>query len=158
MRRSGPTRSSRPRWMDLSERFAARSAGVLKRLTGPFGLRVVAPLILGLSACGSPGGDGPDASEVSQFREGAPITGRVVENSTACEVDAVCYLRIEFSDTTIVGVYGTGERPAPPCEIPIEASDAAFQVEVGRLINIVISSCAGEGYYVERVIRDAARP
>ena len=96
-------------------------------------------LALALSACGSAGGDADDDAELSPFIEGTLISGRVLENSTACVVDALCYLRIEFADTTIVALYGTGERPAPQCEITSEVSDAAFQVESGDIVDVVVS-------------------
>ncbi len=110
-------------------------------------------LALVLSACASAGGDSDDDVDLSRFTEGTQITGRVLENSTACEVDAVCYLRIQFSDTAIVAVYGTGERPPPPCHIPVGVSDLAFQAESGEVVEVVISRCASEGHYLERIVR-----
>ena len=74
-----------------------------------------------------------------------------MENSTACSVDAVCYLRIAFADTVVVAVYGTGERPAPPCTISVDVSDAAFEIEAGDVVDVVISRCGEEGYYLERI-------
>ena len=112
-------------------------------------------LALALSACGSAGGNADDDPELSPFIEGTLISGRVLENSTACVVDALCYLRIEFADTTIVAIYGTGERPAPRCEITAEVSDAAFQIESGEVIDVVVSVCAFEGHYLRRILRDA---
>jgi hypothetical protein len=69
-------------------------------------------------------------------------------------VDAICYLRIEFADTSIVALYGTGERPAPACEISREVSDAAFLVQAGEVIDVVISRCASEGHYIRRLVRE----
>jgi hypothetical protein len=68
-------------------------------------------------------------------------------------VDAVCHLRIEFADTTLVALYGTSERPAPASEIPLEVSDAAFRVEPGDAIDVVLSMCASEGRYIRRLVR-----
>jgi len=90
-------------------------------------------------------------STMTVFEEGVISSGRILENSTACEVDAVCYLRIEFADTSIVAVYGTGERPAPPCEIPADASDPAFRVEAGARVDVVVSRCGGEGLYLSEI-------
>lgn len=109
---------------------------------------------LGIVACASAGGDPDDDSELSRFEEGSPVTGRVVENSTACEVDASCYLRIEFADTTVAALYGTGERPAPPCTMSVEVSDVAFGVGPGDLVEVVISPCGSEGRYIERIVAD----
>ena len=124
---------------------------------GPFMRPAAARLLLALalSACGSASGDADDDPELSPFIEGTLISGRVLENSTACVVDALCYLRIEFADTTIVALYGTGERPAPQCEITAEVSDAAFQVESGDIVEVVVSACAFEGHYLQRIGGDA---
>lgn len=108
---------------------------------------------LALSGCVSGGGDSETDSALSRFEEGPVISGRVLENSRACEVDAVCYLRIEFADTTVVAVYGTGERPAPPCTMTVEVSDVAFQVEPGAMIDAVILKCDGEGHYLQSIQR-----
>ena len=94
--------------------------------------------------------DGRDAM-ISAFEEGAISSGRVIENSTACEVDAVCYLRIEFADTTIAAVYGTGERPAPYCEISMDVSNLAFRVPVGARVDVVVSRCRTEGLYLSEI-------
>ena len=112
---------------------------------------------LALSACGSAGGNADDDPELSPFVEGTLISGRVLENSTACVVDALCYLRIEFADTTIVALYGTGERPAPQCEITSEVSDAAFQIESGEIVEVVVSVCAFEGHYLQVIVGDAGK-
>ena len=108
-------------------------------------------LLAGLAAC-SPSGP-PDGSlpELSEFAEGAMITGRVVENITACEVDAVCYLTLEFADTTVQAVYGTGERPAPPCTMTVEVSDVAFDAESGQIADVVVSPCETVGLHLERI-------
>jgi hypothetical protein len=112
---------------------------------------VFAIALLGGAACSPPGsGDGP---ELSHLRSGTTVTGRVAENVTACEVDAVCYLRIEFADSTVEAVYGTGERPAPECEIPVEASDAAFTAVAGDVVQVVVVPCAGEGLFLRALER-----
>jgi hypothetical protein len=104
-------------------------------------LAMLLAIVTGSVAC-SAGDDGP---RLSPFQEGTTITGRVVDNVTACTVDAVCYLRIELADTTIEAVYGTGERPAPECEIPVVVSDAAFRAVAGDVVEIVVGPCGGEG-------------
>lgn len=95
---------------------------------------------------------------LSGLSVGETSTGRVLENSTACTVDAVCYLRIEFADTTIEALYGTGERPAPPCTISVDVSDAAFEIVVGDVVEVVVSPCGDEGHFLERVLAIAPRP
>ena len=105
-----------------------------------------------LSACASGGGDSSTAP-LSVFSEGALVTGRALENVTACEVDAVCYLRIQFADTTMRAIYGTGERPPPPCPISVEVSDAAFAVEAGDVLEVAITACPDEGMFLERIVR-----
>ena len=129
----------------------------MSRCTRPSSWPVAVRLLLALalSACASAGGDSDDDPELSPFAEGALISGRVLENSKACVVDAMCYLQIEFADTTIAALYGTGERPAPLCEITSEVSDAAFQIEPGDVVDVVISVCASGGHYLQRILGDA---
>jgi len=103
-----------------------------------------------LTACGQVGQDSMRAS--STFVEDTLISGIVLENVTACEVDATCYLRIEFADTAIVALYGTGERPALPCPTTVEVSNAAFAVRPHETVEVVISRCAKEGYYLRRLV------
>lgn len=79
-------------------------------------------------------------------------SGRVLENSTACVVDAVCHLRIAFADTSIVAVYGSGERPPSDCETPTGVSDLAFQAQGGDLVEVVISKCASGGHYLQQLV------
>jgi len=76
------------------------------------------------------------------------ITGRVTENVTACEVDADCFLAIEFSDTVVTAIYGTGERPRPPCVIPVRITDMGFSRTPGELVRVEIGRCEGEGYFI----------
>jgi len=106
-----------------------------------------------LSACASGGGDSGGTAPLSVFSEGALVTGRALENVMACEVDGVCYLRIQFADTTIRATYGTGERPPPPCPISVEVSDAAFAVEAGDVLEVAITACPDEGMFLERIVR-----
>ena len=106
-----------------------------------------------LAGCGSAGADATDRA--SPFTADTLISGVVLENVTACEVDAACSLLIEFADTSVVALYGTGERPAPACDISIEVSDAAFQVRPGEVVDVVISTCGEEGYYLQRLVRTA---
>ena len=86
---------------------------------------------------------------LSQFALDEPATGRVLENITACVVDATCLLRIEFADTVVEAVYGAGERPAPACVIPREVSDSAFAAEQGDIIEAELTDCPGEGYVLQ---------
>ena len=69
-------------------------------------------------------------------------------------MDATCLLRIEFADTVVDAVYGTGERPAPACAIPRSASDAAFALERGDIIQARIADCPGEGTFLQAVEPD----
>jgi hypothetical protein len=85
-----------------------------------------------------------DDDHLSSFREGELITGRVVENLTACEVDAICSLQLTFSDTTILAIYGTGERPEPTCQSPVGVSNVAFTLKPGELVDVVVESCDQE--------------
>ncbi len=113
-------------------------------------------LVAALWACAPPGGGAAGDVEVSSFAEDAVVSGRVLENSTACEVDAVCYLRIEFADTSIVALYGTGERPAPACEISRGVSDVAFGVSPDEVITVVVSRCGSDGYYLRQLREGSA--
>lgn len=108
-----------------------------------------------LAGCGSAGADATDRP--SPFTAYALISGVVLENVTACEVDAACFLLIEFADTSVVALYGTGERPAPACDMSTEVSDAAFQVQPGEVVDVVISTCGAEGYYLQRLVRAAGQ-
>ena len=108
-------------------------------------------LAAALSGCAPTGRD--LTYHPSAFAEDALISGVVLENVTACEVDAACYLRIEFADTAVVALYGTGERPAPACAISAEVSNAGFAVRPGEVVDVVISRCAEEGYHLRRLVR-----
>jgi hypothetical protein len=99
-------------------------------------------LILAATACAA-----PDAVQLSPFAEGVVVMGRVLENVTACTVDADCYLRIEFADTTISALYGTGDRIGLPCTIPAGVSAEGFEAASGELVDAIISRCeSGERY------------
>lgn len=114
-------------------------------------------VVLGLVAVGGCGtGETPVVeSELSAFVEDSLISGQVLENTTACEVDADCLLRIEFADMAVVAIYGTGERPAPDCSIPVTVSDMAFGLAPGDTIDVVLTTCGDEGYYLRRLDRRA---
>jgi hypothetical protein len=107
-------------------------------------------------ACSSGGTGSRGNPELSPFAEDVPIYGRVLENSAACEVDAVCHLRIAFADTSLVALYGTGERSAPECEISREVSDVAFQLSPDDIITVVVSKCGSDGFYVRELERGVA--
>ena len=61
----------------------------------------------------------------------------------------------DHAPKTIVAVYGMGEGPAPACEISLEVSDAAFRVEPGDVIDVLISVCASQGHYLRKIVRNA---
>ena len=89
--------------------------------------------------------------ELSPFVADTPLNARIVENSTACIVDAVCFLRLEFADTTIEAIYGTGEHPAPPCDIPGDAATAAFRATAGDIMRVAVTSCAPHGFMLRQL-------
>ncbi|MDH3271707.1 MAG: hypothetical protein OEN56_10260 [Gemmatimonadota bacterium] len=104
-------------------------------------------------ACAPGGGDPGSRAGLSPFAEGALVSGRVLENNHACTVDAVCYLRLEFADTSIVAVYGSGERPPPVCDISVATSDAAFGVEAGEIVTVRVAPCGSGGLHVHELVR-----
>lgn len=131
----------------------ARSAGVAR---SRWRWRVTRNVFaIALSACGLPPESPGDDPGLSQFAANILVSGRVLENITACEVDANCYLRVEFADTTIVALYGSGERPAPQCEIPRDVSNAAFRVEREEIVQVVVSICGADGHYIRQIAREA---
>jgi hypothetical protein len=115
------------------------------------GVAVRRVFAVALCACAPAGGGSASDVEITTFVEDVLISGKVLQNSTACEVDAACYLRIEFADTSIVALYGTGERPALACEISRDVSDRAFQTPAGQMIAVVISQCGSDGYYLRQL-------
>ncbi|NNF12812.1 MAG: hypothetical protein HKN72_06305 [Gemmatimonadetes bacterium] len=116
----------------------------------PFHAAVCVAVVAATGACGSsPQGDPQPV--VSPFAEGQLVRASVRENVTACEVDAVCYLVLQYSDTTIMAIYGTGERPAPPCSISVETSDVAFGTSRGDVVQVRVSECEGEGLFIEEI-------
>lgn len=135
----GPVlRTGRPGWPSITHRAGALAGSV------PLALCLVT------AACGSAREDVP----LSRFEESALVVGRVVENRTDCVVDANCALTIAFSDTTISALYGTGERPAPPCEIESAVADDAFEVEPGDVVRAIIARCGDDGYFIRRIEMD----
>lgn len=106
-----------------------------------------------LSACRLVGVESDD-SNVSTFVEDTVSSVRVLDNVTACEVDAVCYLRLEFADTTINALYGTGERPRTRCDVPRAVSNVAFGVERGDIVQVIVSKCGEQGHYLRQIGRD----
>lgn len=113
-------------------------------------------IMTALCAC-SPGGRGSAGDvEISSFVEDALVSGKVLQNSTACEVDAVCFLRIAFSDTSIVALYGTGERPAPECPMSSDISDVAFRIAPDEVVSVIVSRCGLDGYYLRRLEKASA--
>ena len=109
-------------------------------------------MTLAIIACGNEGGAG-DA--LSTFRQDELVTGRVIENSTACQVDAICSLELAFADTSIIAIYGTGLRQAPPCQSPAEVTNVAFAVVRDELVDVVIGTCE-DGLSIQRLVRKVA--
>ena len=109
-----------------------------------------AAALLHVVAC-APAGTRTGDIDLSPFVADTPLNARIVENSTACIVDAVCFLRLEFADTTIEAIYGTGEHPAPPCNIPGDAASAAFQATVGDIVRVAVTSCAPHGFMLQQL-------
>jgi hypothetical protein len=93
----------------------------------------------------------------SEFSTTRPVQAVVTENVTSCVVDGVCGLRLEFSDTTVFALYGSGERPTPSCSIGVEVSDAAFAARPGASVTVVLEECVGLGLIL-REIRDPIGP
>ena len=103
-----------------------------------------------LVLCSTSCAPSPEAP-LSTFVTDTQARAKVVENVTACVVDAVCGLRLEFSDTTVFALYGSGERDTPPCTIPTDVSDAAFGLDEGQIVSVVIRDCTGMGLIVGSV-------
>lgn len=114
-------------------------------------MRFLVGCVLVVCACARGGDRGANADELSRFATDSLISGRVIENVTACTVDATCLLRIQFADTSLAVVYGHGERGRAPCEISKAVSDAAFRLASGTVIDVVISRCGSEGYAPHRL-------
>jgi hypothetical protein len=112
-------------------------------------VRLAAALLL-LAGC-APAGTHTADVDLSPFVADTPLNARIVENSTACIVDAVCFLRLEFADTTIEAIYGTGERPAPPCDIDRDASTAAFRAAAGDIVRVAVTPCAPHGFMLQQL-------
>jgi hypothetical protein len=109
---------------------------------------VVAVWLAGLSACGP-----PEEDARTRFAFDTPVVGEVLQNSRACTVDAYCTLRISFVDTVVGVIYGSGERPAPACRVPVPASDTAFSVGPGALIRVEVEDCGLDGAYLHAIER-----
>ncbi len=125
-----------------------------KEDTSPVGYRArlsilsIVVAVLALSACAKEGSFTPDP-----FEKGVSVTAVVSENVTACVVDAVCTLRLDFADTTVVAVYGTGDRDGQGCEIDTQVSDVAFELSPGIPVAVVLLECAGVGLVVDQIRR-----
>ena len=104
---------------------------------------------IALSACVGASGP-PGSTRLDTLALGEAVTARVLENEPGCVVDAVCFLTLEFSDTVVVAIYGSGERPAP-CPIDVAVSDAAFALDPGVVTGVTVDSCDGEGLILEGV-------
>ena len=109
-------------------------------------------MTLAIMACGNGGGAG---EALSTFRQDELVTGRVIDNSTACQVDAICSLELAFADTSIIAIYGTGLRQAPPCQSPAEVTNVAFAVVRDELVDVVIGTCE-DGLSIQRLVRKVA--
>ena len=109
-------------------------------------------MTLAIMACGNGGGAG---EALSTFRQDELVTGRVIDNSTACQVDAICSLELAFADTSIIAIYGTGMRQAPPCQSPAEVTNVAFAVARDELVDVVLGTCE-DGLSIQRLVRKVA--
>ena len=109
-------------------------------------------MTLAIMACGNGGGAG---EALSTFRQDELVTGRVIDNSTACQVDAICSLELAFADTSIIAIYGTGMRQAPPCQSPAEVINVAFAVARDELVDVVLGTCE-DGLSIQRLVRKVA--
>lgn len=89
--------------------------------------------------------------DASDFATGARVQAVVTENVTACVVDAVCGLRLQFSDTTVFALYGSGERDTPSCRIDVAVSDAAFEIAPGSAVTVEMEDCPGMGLVLRHV-------
>lgn len=139
------------RWRSSSDPLVHRVPKGLARRAGRGLGPLVLLLVVAVAGCTSPPGDGseggsPGSDGLSTYEEGALVVGRVLDNVPGCEVDGTCSLRIAFADTTVTGVYGTGERPAPPCEIARGVSDLAFTLRPGDRIRVDLRPCGDEGW------------
>lgn len=134
-----------PRGIPQRKRSSNSLASMIRRTSR----RLV--LALAASGCWAPSEESPP-DPTSLFVEDVMISGRVLENVTACEVDAVCFLRIQFADTSVLALYGTGERPPPPCTMSTEVSDTAFGARPRDVISVVISRCGDEGHYIRQIV------
>jgi len=105
-----------------------------------------------LSACGT---EEPavDASSLSPFAPGVEGVARVSNNVTACIVDAMCTLTLDFADTSVTAVYGSGERPAPACGVGRTVSNAAFDLAATDVVTVLLETCEGVGLVVRSVAR-----
>jgi hypothetical protein len=110
----------------------------------------LAAALLHLAGC-APAGTRTADVDLSPFVADTPLNARIVENSTACIVDAVCFLRLEFADTTVDAIYGTGEYPAPPCDIPGDAATAAFRAAAGDIVRVAVTSCPPHGFMLRQL-------
>ena len=109
-------------------------------------------MTLAIMACGNGGGAG---EALSTFRQDELVTDRVIDNSTACQVDAICSLELAFADTSIIAIYGTGMRQAPPCQSPAEVTNVAFAVARDELVDVVLGTCE-DGLSIQRLVRKVA--
>lgn len=116
--------------------------------SGKYGGVALLLITLLVAACARPG---EEEGELSRFAVDASLAGRVVENSTACIVDATCFLRISFADTSIAALYGTGDVGEPPCIIERAVSDEAFGIGHGTMVLVTLSACGSEGYYLREI-------
>ena len=89
-----------------------------------------------------------DADRLSPFEPGIEGVARVSANVTACIVDAMCTLTLEFADTAVTAVYGSGERPAPACTIDVAVSNVAFDLVASDVVHVVLEPCEGSGLVV----------
>ena len=102
---------------------------------------------------------------LSLFEKDAPVGGRILENSTACEGDLDCYLHVEFADTSVFAVYGLGfrvlalDREEARCfQAPRDAVAGAGDLQPGDFVSVIISECRMGEHEEELVIKQLAPP
>lgn len=87
--------------------------------------------------------------ETSGFSTEHTVTAVVLENVTACTVDAICGVRLEFADTTVFALYGLGEQDTTDCSISVETSDRAFGLRTGDVATLRLKECEAEGLVID---------
>ena len=115
-------------------------------------VRFVALLaVAGVASCAERVDRPQGTAGLDDFATGVAVGARVMDNVTACVVDAVCTLELQFADTSVVVVYGSGERPQDSCSTPREASDVAFGLGGGDMVSVELTACSEHRLVLARV-------